>query len=75
MAVAYVPEFGLLVLAALHAAAASGVEPAAGGRVDGVEEACDFLVRIPMAGEITSLNASVAGALLMYEVVRSRQNR
>lgn len=40
-----------------------------------IKEACDFLVRIPMAGEITSLNASVAGALLMYEVVRSRQNR
>lgn len=36
MAAAYVPEFGLLVLAALHAAAASGVEPAAGRRVDGV---------------------------------------
>ena len=38
-----------------------------------VKESCDFLVRIPMAGEITSLNASVAGALMMYEVARARQ--
>jgi len=37
-----------------------------------VLEKCDFLVKIPMYGEIESLNASVAGALLMYEVVRAR---
>lgn len=37
-----------------------------------VAEHCDILVRIPMAGRINSLNASVAGALLMYEVVRRR---
>lgn len=37
-----------------------------------VKETCDFLVRIPMKGEITSLNASVAGALMMYEVARAR---
>ena len=37
-----------------------------------VKEKCDFLVQIPMFGEITSLNASVAGALMIYEVVRSR---
>lgn len=35
---------------------------------------CDFLVKIPMFGNITSLNASVAGALMLYEVVRSRQD-
>ncbi|MBQ8526812.1 MAG: 23S rRNA (guanosine(2251)-2'-O)-methyltransferase RlmB [Clostridia bacterium] len=35
-------------------------------------EKCDFLVKIPMLGEITSLNASVAGALMIYEVVRTR---
>ncbi len=39
-----------------------------------VKEKCDFLVRIPLLGEITSLNASVAGALMMYEVVRNRSN-
>ena len=37
-------------------------------------EKCDFLVKIPMLGQITSLNASVAGALMIYEVVRSRLN-
>lgn len=37
-----------------------------------IREKCDFLVRLPMAGRVTSLNASVAAALLMYEVYRSR---
>lgn len=38
-----------------------------------VAEACDFLVSIPMYGSISSLNASVAGALLLYEAVRQRR--
>lgn len=38
-----------------------------------VREHCDFLVRIPLRGRIASLNASVAGALVMYEVVRARE--
>jgi len=33
---------------------------------------CDFTVRLPMHGKINSLNASVAGAILMYEVLRQR---
>jgi len=33
---------------------------------------CDFLVSIPMHGEIESLNASVASAILMYEIARQR---
>ena len=37
-----------------------------------VKERCDFMVKIPMLGKISSLNASVAGALMIYEVVRSR---
>ncbi len=37
-----------------------------------VKETCDFLVRIPMQGAINSLNASVAGALLMYDARRRR---
>lgn len=37
-----------------------------------VREKCDFLVRIPMKGEIESLNASVASAIMMYEVFRQR---
>jgi rRNA methylase, putative, group 3 len=38
-----------------------------------VKEKCDFNVSIPMKGQIASLNASVAAALLMYEVVRQRK--
>ena len=33
---------------------------------------CDFLVNIPMSGQINSLNASVAAGIIMYEVVRQR---
>ena len=36
------------------------------------KEACDFLVTIPMYGNLNSLNASVAAAILMYEAVRQR---
>ena len=37
-----------------------------------VREQCDFLVGIPMRGQLDSLNASAAAAILMYEVVRQR---
>lgn len=37
-----------------------------------VREKCDFIAQIPMYGEINSLNASVAAAVLMYEAVRQR---
>lgn len=37
-----------------------------------VREKCDFLVKIPMLGEIQSLNASVAAGILLYEAVRQR---
>lgn len=37
-----------------------------------VKENCDFLVKIPMKGKITSLNASVSAGIIMYEVVKSR---
>jgi 23S rRNA (guanosine2251-2'-O)-methyltransferase len=37
-----------------------------------VKDKCDFLVRIPMKGGFESLNASVAGAIVMYEVLRKR---
>ncbi len=37
-----------------------------------IKEKCDFLVSIPMQGRVTSLNASVAASLLMYEVFRKR---
>ena len=37
-----------------------------------VSETCDFLVSIPMKGRISSLNASAAAAILLYEAVRQR---
>lgn len=37
-----------------------------------IREQCDFLVSMPMNGKITSLNASVAAGILMYEVARQR---
>ena len=40
-----------------------------------VKEQCDFIVSLPMVGHINSLNASVAGSLLMYEALRQRMGR
>ena len=38
-----------------------------------IKENCDFLISIPMVGEINSLNASVAASVIMYEVLRQRR--
>jgi 23S rRNA (guanosine2251-2'-O)-methyltransferase len=40
-----------------------------------VRKKCDFLVSIPMLGSVPSLNASVAAAVVMYEVVRQRRSK
>ncbi|MGG3955581.1 23S rRNA (guanosine(2251)-2'-O)-methyltransferase RlmB [Bhargavaea massiliensis] len=37
-----------------------------------LRDKCDVLIRLPMIGNVTSLNASVAASLLMYEVYRKR---
>ena len=37
-----------------------------------VKEKCDFVAKIPMKGDIDSLNASVAAGILAYEIVRQR---
>jgi 23S rRNA (guanosine2251-2'-O)-methyltransferase len=37
-----------------------------------VRETCDFLVRLPMRGQIGSLNAAVAGSVALYEIARQR---
>lgn len=37
-----------------------------------LKDKCDFLYNMPMVGKVTSLNASVAAAILMYEVLRNR---
>ena len=39
-----------------------------------VREKCDFLLKLPMYGKITSLNASVAAGIFMYETVRQRKS-
>lgn len=39
-----------------------------------IKEKCDFLVKLPMLGQLNSLNASVAAGVLMYEVVRQRRD-
>ena len=37
-----------------------------------VKEKCDFIAKVPMFGDIDSLNASVAAGVLAYEIVRQR---
>ena len=37
-----------------------------------VREQCDFIVSLPMKGQVSSLNASAAAAIVMYEVLRQR---
>ncbi len=39
-----------------------------------VAENCDFLLSIPMRGKVSSLNASAAASVVMYEVLRQRSN-
>ncbi len=43
------------------------------GLHDLVRKTCDHLLRIPMAGNVSSLNVSVAGAVVMYEAMRQRR--
>lgn len=43
------------------------------GLHDLAKRSCDHLLRIPMAGKVSSLNVSVAGAVVMYEAVRQRR--
>jgi 23S rRNA (guanosine2251-2'-O)-methyltransferase len=40
-----------------------------------VRERCDFLVRLPMSGQIASLNAAVAGSIALYGAWRQRVRR
>jgi|SRR5579859_2668237 len=43
------------------------------GLHDLIRKKCDYLVSIPMMGRISSLNVSVAGAVVMYEAARQRR--
>ena len=40
-----------------------------------VREKCDFIISIPMRGQINSLNASNAAAIIMYEILRQRRSK
>ena len=42
------------------------------GMSDKVRKKCDFLVKIPMKGKVTSLNASVSSGIIIYESVKQR---
>ena len=42
------------------------------GMSDKVRKSCDFLVKIPMKGKVTSLNASVSTGIVVYEAVKQR---
>ena len=78
---------GLRLVAADQEAPASAWETDLGGPVaivvgsegSGLSGAtrrrCDVLVSFPMAGQVASLNAATAGALLLFEVVRQRASR
>ena len=43
------------------------------GMTKTVKDSCDFIARIPMYGNINSLNASVAAGIMIYEVIRSKR--
>jgi 23S rRNA (guanosine2251-2'-O)-methyltransferase len=45
------------------------------GLHDLVRKTCDYLLRIPMAGGVSSLNVSAAGAVVLYEAARQRRVR
>lgn len=44
------------------------------GISDKVKKNCDFLIKIPMKGKVTSLNASVSTGIIIYEAVKQRVN-
>ena len=44
------------------------------GMSDKVKKNCDFLVKIPMKGKVTSLNASVSAGIIIYEALKQREN-
>ncbi len=45
------------------------------GMSNKVQKNCDFIVKIPMKGNITSLNASVSAGIVTYEAVRQRNRK
>jgi 23S rRNA (guanosine2251-2'-O)-methyltransferase len=66
------PEAALYTEADLSGALGLVVGSEGKGLARLVRETCDFLIRLPMRGQVESLNAAVAGALALYEVRRQR---
>ena len=64
----------LLYDADLKGAAAIVIGSEGDGMTRLAAENCDFLVSIPMKGDLNSLNASASAAILLYEAVRQRMN-
>ena len=63
-----------LYAADLKGAAAIVIGSEGDGMTRLAAENCDFLVSIPMKGDLNSLNASASAAILLYEAVRQRMN-
>ncbi len=68
-----VPEAESLYRADLHGALALVVGSEGSGISRLVRERCDYLVRLPMRGQVGSLNAAVAGSIALYAVDRQRE--
>jgi len=67
-----VPEAQLLWNADLRGPIALVVGSEGSGIRRLVRERCDFMIRLPMFGQINSLNAAVAGSIALYEILRQR---
>ena len=68
------PEATPIDQADLHGALALVVGSEGSGISRLVRAQCDFLVRLPMRGQIASLNAAVAGSIALYAIERQRQS-
>jgi 23S rRNA (guanosine2251-2'-O)-methyltransferase len=67
-----VPEAQLYTEAALSGPLGLVIGSEGQGLARLVRETCDFLIRLPMLGQVESLNAGVAGAIALYEARRQR---
>lgn len=68
----FVPDAQLYTQADLTGALALVVGSEGQGMSRLVRETCDFIIRLPMHGQVGSLNVAVAGSIALYEVLRQR---
>ena len=71
----YLKERGFQIVAATEKATAFVMGSEGKGISDSVLALCDVMARIPMRGDIGSLNVSVAASLMLFEAVRQRTIR